>query len=51
MESNHLNKPVYISKREKKSIVKAMTNTKNSKRINMKILKKDIKIIKCGDRE
>ena len=52
MESNDLNKPVYRSKRKKKTtttIVKAMINTWKSKRIFMKILKKDIKIIKCGD--
>ena len=50
MGSNHLNKPVYRSKRKKKKpIVKTTINTRNSKRTNMKMLKKDIKIIKCGE--
>ena len=49
MESYHLNKPVYRSKRKKKKpIVKAMINLRNSKRINMEVLKKDLKIVKCG---
>ena len=42
-------KPVYRSKRKKTpNIVKAMINTRNSRRINRKMLKKDIKIIICG---
>ena len=49
--NSHVNKPVYKSKRnlKKKPIVKVMINTRNSKRINMKMLKKDIKIIKYGE--
>ena len=37
--SNHLNKPVYRSKRKgiKNLFVKAMINTRNNKRINMKM--------------
>ena len=54
MERNHLNKPVYRSKMKKKKknkgIVKVMTNTRNSKRVNIKMVKKkDIKIIKYGE--
>ena len=44
MESNHLNKLVYRSKRGKKLIVKVMV----SKRTNMKLFKKDFKITKYG---
>ena len=46
-----LNKPVCRSKRGKKKnpIVKAMINTRDSKRTNMKMLKKDFKIINCGE--
>ena len=42
MGSNHLNKPVYRSKRgeEKKHVVKVMINKRNSKKTNMKMLKK-----------
>ena len=36
-------------KEKKKPIVKVMINTRNSKRTNMKMLKKDFKIIKCGE--
>ena len=52
MESNHLNKPVYGSKRgEKKTTAKVMINIRNSKRIHIKMLKKDLKIIECGERK
>ena len=38
MESNHLNKAVYRSKRgEGETTVKVTTDTRNSKRINMKM--------------
>ena len=40
LENNHLNKPVYRSKRErrkKKTILKAMINTRNSRKTNMKM--------------
>ena len=51
IESSHLNKPAYRSKKwGKKTTVKAMINTRNSKRINMKMLINDIKIIKYGQR-
>ena len=51
MESNHLNKPADRSKRGEKqeTTVKAMINTRNSKRTNMKILKKDLKSIECRE--
>ena len=50
MDSNHLNKPVYRSKRKKKNpTAKAKVNPSNWKMINMKMLKRDIKIIKCGE--
>ena len=50
MESSHLNKPIYRSERKKKkAIVKMMINTINSKRTDMKMLKKDFKIIECGE--
>ena len=51
MESNHLNKPAYRSKREKnkQTTIKAMINTRNSKSTNMKMLKKNFKIIECGE--
>ena len=39
MESHHLNKPVYKSKRKKKCVVKVTVNTRNSKMTNMKMLK------------
>ena len=54
MESNHLNKPSYRSKRVKKKKklkrmpVKVMANVRNSKRIHRRMLKKDNKIIECG---
>ena len=47
MESNHLNKQVYISKRGGK-YCNMMINTRNSERTNMKMLKKDFEIIECG---
>ena len=43
-----LNKPVYRSKRKKKPIIKVMIKTRNSKRTNMKMLKKDFKIRMWG---
>ena len=49
MESNHLNKPGYRSKRGKISTVKVTINTMNNKRTNMKMLKKDFRIIECGE--
>ena len=52
MENNHSNKPVYRSKgrgRGGEPIVKVMINTRNNKRTNMKMLKKDFKIIKYGE--
>jgi len=51
LESNDLNEPVYRSTREKKAIVKGMINTRNSKGTNVKMLKKDFKIIECGKGE
>ena len=49
MQSNHLNKSVYRAKRKKAHIfVKVTINTRNNKRMNMMMLKKDFKIIKCG---
>ena len=44
-------KPINRSKRGKKKriTVKAMTNTRNSKITNMKILNKDFKIMECGE--
>ena len=35
--------------RIQKLIVKATINTTNSQKINIKMLKKDIKIVKCGE--
>ena len=52
LESNHLNKPAYRSQsggKKKKPTVKVMINTRNSKKTNMKMLKKDFKIIECGE--
>ena len=50
MESNYLNKPVCKSKKKKKNtILKATIITRNSKRANMKVLKNNFKIIKCGE--
>ena len=49
LESSHLYKPIYRYKREKKAIVKMTRNTRNSERKNMKMLKKDFKIIKYGE--
>ena len=50
MESNHLNKPVYRSKKKKKkTIVKVTIKTGNSKRTNIKMFKKDFNIIECGE--
>ena len=51
MESNQLSKPTYRSKRggKQNTTVKAIINTRNSKRIHMKMLKKDYKIIECGE--
>ena len=51
MESNYLNKPAYRSKRgkKKKPTIKVMINTMNSKRRNMKMLKKDFKLTECGE--
>ena len=50
MVRKHLNKPVYRSKRKKiKAIVKVTISTRNSKRTNMKMLKKNFKIIECGE--
>ena len=46
MQSNKL---VYRYKREKKPTVKVTLNTRNSKRTNMKLLKKDFNIIKCRE--
>ena len=42
-----LKKAYDIKEEEKKTTVKATINTKNSKRINMKMLK--FKIIECGE--
>ena len=44
-----LNKPVNRSKRRGEPTVKEMINTRNSKRTKMKKLKKDFKIIECGE--
>ena len=44
-------KPVYTYKRKKKkpqTIVKVMIYKRKSKRTNMKMLKKDLKLIECG---
>ena len=52
MESNCLNKPAYRStrgKKKKKTTVKVMINSRNSKSIHIKMLKKDLKIIECGE--
>ena len=49
MESNHLSKPVYGSKREKNVIVKVMISPRNGIRTNMKLFKKDFKITECGE--
>ena len=48
-----MNKPVYRSgkKQKQKPFVKVMINTRNSKRINIKKVKNDIKIINCGEGE
>ena len=51
IESNHLSQYTDLKGKKKKTILKAMINTRNSKRTNMKILKKDLKIIKCGGRK
>ena len=42
LERNHLNKPVYRSKRKKKAIVKVMINRRNSKEKHEDV-KKDFK--------
>ena len=47
LERNHLSQ--YLDQKEKKTKVKATIKTRNSKMINMKMLKKDIKIIKYGE--
>ena len=50
---NHLNKPAYRSKRgkKKKTYCKSDDKHKNSKKTNMKMLKKDFKIIECGEKK
>ena len=41
---------LYRSKgKNKKPTVKVMKNTRDDKRTNMKILKRDFKIIECGE--
>ena len=42
-ESNHLNKPVYRSEMGGNIFVKVMINTRNNKRINMKMLNRSSK--------
>ena len=62
MESNQLNKLAYRSKigknktkqnkqKKKPTTEKAMIDTRNRKRRNTKMLKKDFNIIKCGERK
>ena len=46
LESNNLNRPVL---KKKKTIVKVMINSRNSKRTNTKMLKKDLQIIECRE--
>ena len=48
MDGNHLSQYTELEEK-RKTIVKLTINTRNSKRIIMKMLKKDFKIIKCGE--
>ena len=40
---------IYKEKKKNKLILKVTINIRNSKRINMKMFKKDIEIITCGE--
>ena len=51
-QTNKQKNPKNKNKKTPKNLfVKMMANIRNSKRINMKMLKKDMKIIKCGEAE
>ena len=52
MEDNHLNKPVYISKRKKKKnteLCKKKHKHNEQQKDKHEDIKKDIKIIKCSE--
>ena len=49
IQSNHLNKPVYRSKRKKKSISKSDDKHKEQQKDKHEDVKKGFKIIKCAE--
>ena len=53
MENNHLNNPVhrYNSGKKKTLLLTVMINSSKSKRTNMKMSQKDIKIMECGEQK
>ena len=51
MESNHLNKLVYRSKRKEKTYCKSNNKHKEQQKDKYEDVKKNIKIIKCGKGE